>query len=65
MENTISLYEKGTGYNRGGEYYGVQYPRTSDGDLYGVRDNDLDFCCMWRLRSDLRSFMEIFISEKS
>ena len=26
MENTISLYERGTGYNRGGEYYGVQYP---------------------------------------
>lgn len=26
MENTISLYERGTGYNRGGEYCGVQYP---------------------------------------
>lgn len=64
MENTISLYEKGTGYNRGGEYYGVQYPRTSDGDLFRVGDNDLDFCYMRRLRSDLRSFMEIFISEK-
>ena len=49
MKNTISLYEKGTGYNRLGEYYVVQYPRTSDGDLYGVGDNDLDFCCMWRL----------------
>lgn len=49
MENTISLYEKGTEYNRGGEYYGVQYPRSSNGDLYGVGDNDLDFCCMWRL----------------
>lgn len=34
----------------GGEYYGVQYPRTSDGDLYGVGDNDLDFWYMWRLR---------------
>lgn len=33
MENTISLYERGTGYNRRGKYYGVQYPRTSDGDL--------------------------------
>lgn len=65
MENTISLYEKGTGYNRGGEYYVVQYPRTSDGDLFRVGYNDLDFCYMWRLRSDLRSFMEIFISEKS
>lgn len=43
----------------GDEYYGVQYPRTSDGDLFRVGDNDLDFCCMWRLRSDLRSFMEI------
>lgn len=64
MKNTISLYEKGTEYNRGGEYYGVQYPRTSDGDLFGVGDNDLDFWYMWRLRSDLRSFMEIFISEK-
>lgn len=49
MENTIILYEKGTGYNRLGEYYVVQYPRTSDEDLYGVGDNDLDFCCMWRL----------------
>ena len=49
MENTISLYEKGTGYNRRGKYYGVQYPRTSDGDLYGVGDNDLNFCSMWRL----------------
>lgn len=65
MENTISLYEKGTGYNRRGKYYGVQYPRTSDGDLCGVGDNDLNFCYMWRLRSDLRSFMEIFISKKS
>lgn len=27
----------------GDEYYGVQYPRTSDGDLFGVRDNDLHF----------------------
>ena len=43
MKNTISLYEKGTGYNRLGEYYGVQYPRSSNGDLYGVGDNDLDF----------------------
>lgn len=44
MENTISLYEKGTGYNRRGKYYGVQYPRSSsNGDLYGVGDNDLDF----------------------
>lgn len=43
MENTISLYEKGTGYNRGGEYYEVQSPRTSNGDLCGVRDSDLDF----------------------
>lgn len=35
----------------GDEYYGVQYPRSSsNGDLYGVGDNDLDFCCMWRLR---------------
>lgn len=50
MENTISLYEKGTEYNGGGEYYGVQYPRTSDGDLCGVGDNDLDFCYMWELR---------------
>lgn len=33
----------------GDEYYGVQYPRSSNGDLYGVGDNDLDFCCMWRL----------------
>ena len=45
MKNTISLYEKGTGYNRLGEYYVVQYPRTSDGDLYGVGDygDDGDF----------------------
>lgn len=43
MENTISLYEKGTGYNRGGEYYGVQYPRSSNGDLYEVGDNNLNF----------------------
>ena len=50
MENTISLYEKGTGYNRGGEYYEVQYPCTSDGDLFGIGDNDLDFYYMWRLR---------------
>lgn len=50
MKNTISLYEKGTVYNRLGEYYVVQYPRSSsNGDLYGVGDNDLDFCCMWRL----------------
>ena len=34
----------------GDEYYGVQYPRSSNGDLYGVGDNDLDFCYMWRLR---------------
>lgn len=27
----------------GDEYYGVQYPRSSNGDLYGVGDNDLDF----------------------
>lgn len=33
----------------GGEYYGVQYPRTSDGDLFRIGDNDLDFCYMWRL----------------
>lgn len=33
----------------GDEYYGVQHPRSSNGDLYGVGDNDLDFCCMWRL----------------
>lgn len=50
MENTISLYEKGTGYNRGGEYYGVQYLRTNNGDLFRVEDDNLDFCCMWRLR---------------
>lgn len=43
MENTISLYEKGTGYNRLGEYYVVQYPRTSDGDLFRIGDNNLDF----------------------
>lgn len=43
MENIISLYKIGTGYNRGGEYYVVQYPRTSDGDLFRVGDNDLDF----------------------
>lgn len=35
----------------GDEYYGVQYPpRSSNGDLYGVGDNDLDFCYMWKLR---------------
>lgn len=34
----------------GDEYYGVQYPRTSDGDLCGVGDNDLNFCYMWELR---------------
>lgn len=50
MENTISLYERGTGYNRGGEYCGVQYPRSSNGNLCRVGDNDLDFCYMWRLR---------------
>lgn len=50
MENTIILYEKGTGYNRRGEYYGVQYPRSSNGDLFRVGYNDLDFCYMWRLR---------------
>ena len=33
----------------GGEYYGVQYPRTSDGDLFRIGDNDLDFWYMWRL----------------
>lgn len=49
MENTISLYEKGTGYNRGGEYYGVQYLRTNNGDLFRVEDDNLDFCYMWRL----------------
>lgn len=27
----------------GGEYYGVQYPRTSDGDLFRIGDNNLDF----------------------
>lgn len=43
MENTIILYEKGTGYNRRGEYYGVQYPRSSNGDLFRVGYNDLDF----------------------
>lgn len=43
MENTISLYERGTGYNRRGEYYGVQYLRTSDGDLFRIGDNNLDF----------------------
>jgi hypothetical protein len=25
-------------------------PRSSNGDLYGVGDNDLDFCYMWKLR---------------
>ena len=50
MENIISLYKIGTGYNRGGEYYVVQYPRTSDGDLFRVGYNDLDFCYMWGLR---------------
>lgn len=59
MENTISLYEKGTGYNRGGEYYGVQYPRSSNGDLYGVGDNDLDFCYMWRLRKYCRYWIKV------
>ena len=33
----------------GDEYYGVQYPR-SDGDLFRIGDNDLDFCYMWKLR---------------
>lgn len=50
MENIISLYKIGTGYNRGGEYYVVQYPRSSNGDLCGVGYNDLDFCYMWGLR---------------
>lgn len=50
MENTISIYEKGTEYNRGCKYYRVQYPRTSNGDLFGIGNNDLDFWCMWRLR---------------
>lgn len=59
MENTISLYEKGTGYNRRGKYYRVQYPRTSDGDLFGVGDNDLDFCCMWRLRRYCRYWIKV------
>lgn len=27
----------------GDEYYGVKYPRTSDGDLFRIGDNDLDF----------------------
>lgn len=60
MENTISLYERGTGYNRGrGKYYGVRYPRTSDGDLFGVGDNDLDFCYMWRLRKYCRYWIKV------
>lgn len=59
MENTISLYEKGTEYNRRGEYYGVQYPRTNDGDLFGVGDNDLDFCYMWRLRKYCRYWIKV------
>lgn len=59
MENTISLYEKGTGYNRRGKYYGVQYPRTSNGDLFGIGDNDLGFCYMWRLRRYCRYWIKI------
>lgn len=27
----------------GGEYYGVQYPRSSNGDLFRVGYNDLNF----------------------
>lgn len=34
----------------GDEYYGVQYLRTSDRDLFRVEDDNLDFCYMWRLR---------------
>lgn len=34
MENTISLYERGTGYNRGDEYYGVQYPPVLVMEIY-------------------------------
>lgn len=34
MENTISLYEKGTGYNRWGEYYGVKYPPVVVMEIY-------------------------------
>ena len=59
MENTIILYEKGTGYNRLGEYYVVQYPRTSDGDLFRIGDNDLDFCYMWRLRKYCRYWIKV------
>lgn len=44
----------------GDEYYGVQYPRSSsNGDLYGVGDNDLDFCCMWRLRKYCRYWIKV------
>lgn len=34
MENTISLYERGTGYNRRGKYYGVQYPPVLVMEIY-------------------------------
>lgn len=41
------------------EYYGVRYPRSSNGDLYGVGDNDLDFCCMWILRKYCRYWIKV------
>ena len=43
----------------GGKYYGVRYLRTSDGDLFGVGDNDLDFCYMWRLRKYCRYWIKV------
>ena len=54
----------------GDEYYGVQYPRSSNGDLCGVGDNDLSFLLyveimeiLWILDYgfDLRSFMRFFM----
>lgn len=47
----------------GGEYYGVQYPRTSDGDLFRIGDNDLDFWYMWILRRCCGYCIKVWLKE--
>lgn len=34
-------------------------PRSSNGDLFGVGDNDLGFCYIWRLRRYCRYWIKV------